>query len=149
MPDHLEPEMSTVSPVLTEPESDPTDAEVARAELFALNGIDDVAVAQWKSQYGDVGWTSFLIPGVPYAVVFVYRVLTRGEWKKTIRPRLATPGLAQDEANEYVASYATLHPLMAKDPSYWEDKPGLIPDTLATIVLNASGGDPLIPPMRL
>ena len=149
MDDHLDPAMPVAPDPTPTAESEPTDIDTARAELFTLNHIDDAMVAQWKSQYGDVGWTSFLLPGVPYAVVFVYRVLTRGEWKKTVRPHLATPGLGQDEANEFVASYATLHPVMAKDPHYWEDKPGLIPDTLATIVLNASGGDTLLPPMRL
>ena len=126
-----------------------TDLESARRQLFELNGITDAMMDHWKANFGDVVWTSFLVPGVAHAVIFVYRTITRGEWKRQVRPLIQKPDITQDVANEIVASYVTLYPVPARETTYWESMPAFIPDSISEFVMNVSGGQPATQPMRL
>jgi hypothetical protein len=126
------------------------DLDEARDELFAKNNITPEMVAEWKSQHGDVGWTSFIIPEFEYAIIFVYRVIRRNEWKRNIKGHFSQQKVQDpDDQNEYIASYGTLWPMNAQDPLFWEGEPALMPDTLASLIMDVSGGDTLTPPMRL
>jgi hypothetical protein len=118
-----------------------------KAELFSLNGITEEMQETWNRLHGSVGWTSFIVPGVNHAVVFVYRAIMRSEWK-TLRTVIA--GIEDaDDAREKLCSHIVLHPAEASNTSFWKEKPALIPDTLETLIMSASGGEPQTPPMRL
>jgi|10_taG_2_1085330.scaffolds.fasta_scaffold18413_3 hypothetical protein len=122
--------------------------EDARKELFGLNGITEEMVSDWKEKYLDIGWTSFLISGTPHAVVFVYRSITRREWKKDVKPailQLDDP----DDIKEYLCSAFTLYPLEAKDVEYWDSAPAFLPDTLDNLITNVSGAETQTQPMKL
>jgi len=122
----------------------------ARDELFAQNNITPEMVQQWKDQHGDVGWTSFIVPEFEHAIIFVYRVIRRNEWKRNIKGHFSQHKLTDpDDQNEYIASYGTLWPIHAQQSNFWETEPALLPDTLSSLIMDVSGGDTLTPPMRL
>jgi hypothetical protein len=121
--------------------------EELTAKLFALNNITPEMEEQWNQQYGSVGWTSFIIPGVDYAVVFVYRAIMRDEWK-ILRASLATVE-DPDQSTETFCSSVLLWPTEATMVTYWATAPAFLPETIQELVMNASGAAPQTPPMRL
>ena len=122
--------------------------EQARIQLFEKNGITEEEVSKWKKAYGNIGWVSFVFPGIDYAVVFVYRSLTRKDWKETLRPKLQQFA-DEDLGKEIFCSYMLLHPKEAKEPEFWETGPAFIPETLETIIMDVSGSQPLTAPSRV
>jgi|10_taG_2_1085330.scaffolds.fasta_scaffold224229_2 hypothetical protein len=149
-PTFTDDELAKMSPQEREEARLRKEMDDARDELFAQNQITPEMVAAWKEQYADVGWTSFIVPGIEHGVIFVYRVIRRNEWKRNIKGHFSQAKVVDpDDQNEYIASYGTLHPQAAHDPLFWADEPALMPDTLSSLIMDVSGGDTLTPAMRL
>ena len=143
-------EIAAMDPQEREEAKAKKELDEARDALFAQNEITPDMISEWKNVNGDVGWTSFIIPEFEHAVVFVYKVIRRGEWKRHIKGHFSqNKVIDSDEQNEYIASYGTLFPTGAQNPNFWEGEPALLPDTLASLIMDVSGGDTLTPPMRL
>jgi hypothetical protein len=124
------------------------DFEESRKALFDLNDISQDQVDAWKAQYKDIGWTSFIMAGKPFAVVFVYRSITRTEWKTTVKPILLQYD-DPDTVKEHLCSMTVLHPAEAQDPTFWDSAPALLPDTLEQLIMSVSGAEPQTTPMKL
>jgi len=149
-PTFTDEDFANMSPQEREEAKARTEMNDARDALFQENYITPEMVAEWKKQHGDIGWTSFIVPEFEHAIVFIYRVIRRNEWKRNIKGHFSQHKVVDpDDQNEYIASFGVLWPEPAHDPRFWETEPALMPDTLASLIMDVSGGDTLTPPMRL
>ena len=129
-------------------EEEVQDAQI-REELFKLNGLTEEAVEHYREQFGQLGWVSFNMPNSPHPVIFIFRGIRRDEYRNEVKPFMLEGGVTQDDVDEYVSSYGVVHPAEARDMSYWANKGGLVPASLANYIMDMSGAQPASAPMKL
>ena len=126
-----------------------TDETKFKAELFESNGITPEMENDLRREFGEIGWVCFNDASQATPKVYIFRSLTREEWRNEIKPFINQANVTQEDVNDYVSSYGVVYPFEARDTAYWATKGAVLPDTISEYIMQVSGAQPVTAPVKL